>query len=339
MRRFKWLLAFLLILMVFSTGCGQKDVGDIVEDIDKTLSSLKSYKSVGTMKIQTGENPQEYSVEVWYKEPHYYRIALNNVKSQITQIVLRNDDGVFVLDPSLNKSYRFKSDWPESNGAVYLFHSLASSIIDDGERLYSQEEDIYQFEVKANYQNKTLTKQKIWMDKDLKPIKVVVFDPKQTQIVEMSFTEFEFDVDFDNDAFDTKRNLSGWGLNSLPAMANPDNEKSFGIIEPSYIPNGITRNTPKIVNKEEGKSVVIKYTGEFNYNLVESRPKETMVVAPDMSQTKIVDLDFGIGILTEMTDARSLSWIYEGVDFKLTGDLPANEMILVAKSVLGQSGK
>ncbi len=339
MRKTKLVLALLLIFSIMVTGCGKKDANDVVSDLKNKMDSLDSYKAIGTMKINAGDNPQVYSVEVWYKTPHYYRIELNNVESKVTQIVLRNDDGVFVLDPALNKSYRFKSDWPESNGAVYLFQSLAASIIDDTDRLFTADKDMYLFEVKANYQNQTLTKQKVWLDKKARPMKVAVFDPNETQLVEMEFTSFEFGSEFDKDSFDMERNLSSFGVNSLPAMNTIEPSDSFGFIEPAYIPEGISKNSPKFVSKEEGDAVVIKYMGQYNYNIVETRAKSIMTTAPEASKTDIVNLGFGIGILNDMTDMRSLTWTYDGVDFKLTGDLPVNEMITVAKSVLGQAAK
>ncbi|WP_139023990.1 DUF4367 domain-containing protein [Caldalkalibacillus thermarum] len=36
---------------------------------------------------------------------------------------------------------------------------------------------------------------------------------------------------------------------------------------------------------------------------------------------------------------RSLIWTYEGVDFWLTGDLPAEEMVAIAQSMAGQADK
>ncbi len=340
MQQAKWLVAMMLVILVFTaTGCGQKDATDIVGDLDKKLNNLESYKTSGTMIIQTGNQPQEYSIEVWYKQPEYYRIALTNTTTNVMQIVLRNDDGVFVLDPALNKSYRFKSDWPKSNGAVYLYQSIATSIIDDPDRVFTMEEQYYLFAVNANYQNKSLSKQKIWLDKDLRPVKVLVYDPKETQLVEMNYTQFEFAVSFDNDAFDMKRNLTGWDLDALPTMINQDDTKSFGIIEPAYIPDGITKNTPKIVTNQDERTVVIKYTGDYYYNLTESRAKAVMTSVPETSITDIVDLGFSIGILSEMDEIRKLTWTYDNIDFTLTGDLPTNEMIDVAKSVFGQAGK
>src|SRR5690606_26064441 len=117
----------------------------------------------------------EYEVEVWYKKPHYYRVSLKNTKKDVTQILLRNDEGVYVLTPHLEKSFRFQSDWPENGGQVYLYQSLLNSIIDDTSRKMIPSEKTYQFEVLADYsQNQAMNKQRIWLDKDYHPEKVEV---------------------------------------------------------------------------------------------------------------------------------------------------------------------
>src|SRR5699024_2823393 len=101
----------------------------------------ETYKSSGTMALIAGEEAQEYLVDVWYKSPDYYRIALTNEQHDITQIVLKNDDGVFVLTPHLNKSFRFQSDWPTDKGQVYLYQTLVSSVVEDEARQFTVDED------------------------------------------------------------------------------------------------------------------------------------------------------------------------------------------------------
>ena len=56
-----------------------------------------------------------------------FKVSLINNSTNHEQVILRNDDGVFVLTPSLNKSFKFQSDWPYNNSQIYLL----GSIIDD----------------------------------------------------------------------------------------------------------------------------------------------------------------------------------------------------------------
>ena len=52
-----------------------------------------------------------------------------------SQIILRNEEGVFVLTPALNKSFRFQSDWPQNSSQAYLYESLVRDILQDKKTL------------------------------------------------------------------------------------------------------------------------------------------------------------------------------------------------------------
>lgn len=418
MRRVTWILAIVIGLAAVLAGCGSKDAGSVVKDLNNMTSKLESYKGTGKMVLNTGEYPQEYQVEVWYQNPHFYRISLTNENKDIKQIVLRNDDGVFVLTPHLNKSFRFQSDWPDNQGQVYLFQTLAQSIVNDNERQFVDEDSAYVFDVTAKYQNNgNLKRQKIWLDKkNLAPKHVEVSDENSKVIVKLDFTQFEFGSKFDKNAFDMQRNMTTSNMNSLsltpdenvlgdekanteekdktgagkpdeskkdgtrPSVSpvpsstpgtknsstdpkgtdqgktergknNSDSEKkdkdgkqtsesgkdrSFGIIEPAYIPQGVEKSGISDFKYGEEKAILVRYKGKFNYNIVEVRPQaQAVAVLPG----ELVDLGFTLGVLTGK-EQRTLNWTYQGVDFKLsTSDMPKEEMIKVAMSVLGEGGK
>lgn len=222
MRRVTWVVAVVMCLALVLAGCGmgKKDAGSIVKDLDHVISKSGSYQASGSMILNTGQQPQEYQVEVAYSPDHFYRISLTNAGKDVTQIVLRNEEGVFVLTPHLKKSFRFQSDWPENQGQVYLFQSLAKSIIADKDRQFTTDNDTYVFDVAANYQNEQLSRQKIWLNKKtLAPKQVQVSDANKNVLVQVNFTSFEFDAKFDKDYFQMERNMTSWNLKSLPTMA------------------------------------------------------------------------------------------------------------------------
>ncbi|TFE27204.1 outer membrane lipoprotein-sorting protein [Cohnella luojiensis] len=239
-RRISWITAIALISVIILTGCGSKNADSIVKDLDNVVDKMESYEGSGTMILHTGQQPLEYKVEVLYQKPDRYRISLTNAKRDITQIVLRNDEGVFVLTPQLNKSYRFQSDWPDNQGQVYLFQTLAKSIILDNSRQFTTDKDNYVFDVMAgNYQNGSFARQKIWLAQDnYAPTHVEVSDANGNKMVEVSFTSFEFDKKYDKSAFDMDKNMgvipnsnskpsdSSEGTASPDASAAPDASSS-----------------------------------------------------------------------------------------------------------------
>lgn len=228
-RRISMASVIILCVMALLAGCGTKDAESVVKELDKVVTNMESYHGKGTMILHTGQQPIEYQVEVSYQKPQYYRIALTNAKKDITQIVLRNDEGVFVLTPRLNKVFRFQSDWPANQGQVYLYQTLIQSILLDSSRQFVTDKDSYVFDVMANYQNGSLARQKIWLNKsDYAPRQVEVSDTNATVMVEVKFDSFEFDSKLDKSVFDTQRNMGDNSSGAQPTLADPANEEDSG---------------------------------------------------------------------------------------------------------------
>ncbi|MCQ6562616.1 outer membrane lipoprotein-sorting protein [Paenibacillus mendelii] len=227
-RRISLIAAILLCVTAVLAACGTKDAESVVKELDKVVSGMESYQGKGTMTLHTGQQPLEYQVEVSYQQPQYYRIKLTNAKKDITQIVLRNDEGVFVLTPRLNKVFRFQSDWPANQGQVYLYQTLIQSILNDSSRQFAVDKDSYVFDVMANYQNGSLARQKIWLDKsNYRPLHVEVTDANAAVMVEVKFDQFQFDSKLDKSVFDTQLNM-GNGNAEQPTMGGSDE----GLLDP-----------------------------------------------------------------------------------------------------------
>ena len=351
MKRSKWVmtLALTMITALLLAACGgAKDAAGVVSDIEKLSGKLESYHAEGTMVLNTGQEPQEYGVVVSYQKPEYYRIALTNEANDITQIVLRNDEGVFVLTPHLNKSFRFKSDWPNNQGQAYLFETLAQSIIHDDERQFTTEENAYVFDVLANYQNASLVRQKIWLNKeDYKPQKVVVTDADANEMVTVSFSAFEFDKNFEDNWFDMNRNMTSVSISSVPVIAAEGEEdktaeanEDFGIIYPGYVPEGVEERTAVDFKLGERDAIMIQYVGEYDYTLVQSKAAEERMASSSIGTVIELDLGRTVGVLIGENEQRTLMWTHDGVDYRLSsGNLPYEEMVQVAQSVFDQSGK
>ncbi|GGG13260.1 lipoprotein [Paenibacillus albidus] len=361
MRRITWVLAIIMSVALVLAGCGKKDAASVVRDLndvsDKLESKQGAYQGAGTMTLYTGEQPQEYKVEVWYKNPSYYRISLANTQKDITQIVLRNDEGVFVLTPSLNKSFRFQSDWPDNQGQVYLYQTLVRGIVSDNNRQFVEDGDNYVFEVAANYQSSALVRQKIWLDKKTyAPKQVQVSDSEAKVVVDVKFDSFAFDPKFNQDSFDMQKNMATGAAsestvaevdeNGNPVVVPEGDEAAqpetaaelgdFGVIEPEYVPEGVTFKDSNKIEGSKDHAVLIRYDGIYQYTIMEARPLDRAV---SLAPGSVIDLGFTVGLLSG-DEQQTLTWMNEGVEFRITSaNLPESEMMQIAASMQGQSGK
>ncbi|UII56214.1 outer membrane lipoprotein carrier protein LolA [Cytobacillus spongiae] len=332
----KLLLLFVGLMVVFSlAACGSKTQEDVVKDLSKKVEEIKGYKAQAKMSLQMGTDPQTYEVEIWHKDPSYYRVNLKNAKKDQSQMILRNDDGVFVLTPALNKSFKFQSDWPENSSQAYLYESLVKDIIEDKEAKFSATKEHFIFETKTRYQNnKMLPYQEITLNKkDLTPVSVMVLDPDRNPLVTVEFSDVNFNASFDEKDFDMQKNMTGAQL-EVPVLAEV-NGQEFSVKYPTAEIPGVTLIDEKEISLEDGKRIVLTYDGEGekSFTLVQ----EVATVAPaTASPTTVsgepIDLGFTIGALSD----NKISWTHQGVDYILaSNELTKEEMVMIARSVQG----
>ncbi|QOY37781.1 DUF4367 domain-containing protein [Anaerobacillus isosaccharinicus] len=326
-----------ILLLGLLAACGEKTQEDIIEELGEKIKNMTGYKAEAVMTLETGKDPQSYEVEIWHKQPTYYRVALNNAKKDQSQIILRNDEGVFVLTPALNKSFRFQSDWPENNSQVYLYESLANDILMDPERTFTATDDHYIFQTKTNYANKNLQQQEITLNKkDLTPVSAKIMDVELNILVTVEFNDFQLNANFNDGDFDMDRNMTGAQLESLPAMAQESGEPLVPTF-PMYVPDGTMLNDSKEVSIDEGTRIILSYTGPKNFTLIQQKSRVQQASIPmHVADGEPVDLGFTIGALSSEGQISSLNWSYDGVDYFLASkDLDQEEMLSIARSVFG----
>ncbi|KAF0815991.1 MULTISPECIES: LolA family protein [unclassified Cytobacillus] len=334
----KWfmLLAGLLVVLALSA-CGSKTQEDVVKDLDKKLEDVKGYKAEAKMTLQMGTDPQTYDIEVWHKDPDFYRVNLKNAQKEQSQMILRNNDGVFVLTPALNKSFRFQSDWPQNSSQAYLYESLVKDIVEDKEAKFSATKEHYVFETKTRYQNnQMLPVQEIKLKKsDLSPVSVKVMDPDKNALVTVEFSKVKFNASFDKKDFDMQKNMTGAQL-EVPVMAEVDDQE-FTVKYPQMDMADVKLVDEQEIKTEDGKRVVLTYDGEKSFTLVQEKasvmPTSSVVTSV---KGEPVDLGFTIGALSDNT----ISWTYQGVDYMIaSNDLSPEEMTEIARTVQGEMVK
>lgn len=108
-----------------------------------------------------------------------------------------------VVTPSLNKSFKFQSDWPYNNSQVYLLNSILEDLEEDEDREFKTKDNGYYFSSTVHYpNNKSLVRQKVYMDKDGKITKTEVVDKDDNVQIVMEFNKIEYNKEFDKNYFE-----------------------------------------------------------------------------------------------------------------------------------------
>lgn len=334
--RKKWVITWSVFigLIIVLAGCGSPSQDKVMSKLEETVADMTGYKSEVTMTMHTGQEEQSYEIDVWFQEDDFYRVSLSNPNDeQGSQVILKNEDGVFVLTPALNKSFKFQSDWPEQSSQTYLFQSLVKDVMEDPEAAFEVTDDHFVFTTKTNYQNNhTLPSQKVFFHKKTyTPSHVHVLDQDQEVVVEVTFSTFDMNPSFAADDFTLDENMAS-AQEDAPVYQEED---VFTILYPLET-LGSELETKKEVELEDGERVIMTFAGEKHFTIIQEKKTVAETSTPEEMSGEVVDLGFTQGALT----SNSIEWSYHGVDFIIASDdLTKDELIEVARSVTGQEIK
>ena len=113
-----------IVSILLLCGCGKITEENIIKEFSNKLEKTKSYTLGGKMEIINNEEKMSYLINVSFLKDNYYKVVLVNENNNHEQIILRNDDGVYVITPSLNKSFKFQSEWPDNSSQAYILNSI-----------------------------------------------------------------------------------------------------------------------------------------------------------------------------------------------------------------------
>ena len=317
----------LFFSILFITGCGKYGEKDVVKDFDKKVNKLKSYQIEGKLEIVNNDDVYNYDVVVSYKQKDYYKVSLKNIANNHEQIILKNKDGVYVLTPSLNKSFKFQSDWPYSNSQIYLLESLRDDIKNDDKREFVANKNNYQFTTKVNYpNNRKLSSQKIILDKELKPEVVKVLNEEKVPQMTMTFKSIDYSPTFKDNFFnlDVAMNSSKIEESTVPTT------KLEEAIYPLVTPTGTKLVSEEKIEMTNGQRVIMTFEGEKPFLLVEETAniEDELTIVPTYGD--IYRLMDTLGVMTD----NSLTWTSAGIEYYLVSDVMGREeLVEIAQSI------
>lgn len=346
------LLVLCLFTLLLLVACGSPSKEDVVKKLSGKWDDSKGYELTAKMEIKTGAEPRNYQVEVWHTKPDFYRVNVTEEASGESQMIVRNEKGVFVVAPSLGKTYQFQSEWPKENSQGYLIEALAKDIALDENATMTEEDKVYVFETKTrNNHQKILPTQKITIDKKtLLPKKVSVFNENQEEQITFTFDKIALGIERKKEdyAIDLKNSEKADGneddvdddeekdSDSEDDSTDTGGEASIQTQYPTIEWEGVVLKEEKVMKTADGERIFMAYEGEKKFTLVQERSLPVNGELPVSVEGDPVDLGFTVAALTE----HSIRWESGGQSFFLASDnLTTDEMIEVAMSMAPSSLK
>ena len=346
---FLYLIAICLIL----TGCGKQSEKTVLNEFKEKVMNSDSYYLSGKMELVNNEDVYTYDIGVSYKKDDFYKIELTNVINQHKQIILRNEEGVYIVTPSLNKSFKFQSDWPYNNSLVYLLSSLLDDISNDENRIFEATDEGYIFTSTVNYPNNDkLVNQKVYFDNDYLPTKVEVFDTDGNVQIKMAFNKIDLKTEFNNTYFDLNSILDTESVvegNTDDTNSSNNNETQEpgdvtangnevtketatidDIIYPMYLPVNTYLTNQERVATEDGERLILTFTGDRSFTLVEETVtySDRAEIIPTYGDVEL------IGNSLAVINDNSANWFDNGIEYYVVSDVMSTEELLqVVKSI------
>ena len=327
----KKILISIVVLLLIGLGVWKiffsgDSIGDKIEDVTKNLTS---YNIEANMELINGEERRNFTVKVSYlkdNEEDLFRVSLYDTNINQEQIMLRNKEGVYVLTPSLNQAYSFKSGWPMNSAKPYIYQSLLDVFngdydiekLDDGFVVISDIE----FKNSPSY-----TKQEIKFNNDLVPLWVNLYNDKDEILAKVTFTKVETGVTFEENYFETNQNMATARENLVSGGTETEFELPL-LLTGSDMNIELKDNVTTNIDGEEIHMLV--YNGDNNFTVLEkvcSSSKELEIIETNGELVMTIN---GFGILED----NKASYIYNNIEVVIYGDgLTVNTYLDVANGI------
>lgn len=244
---------------------------------------------------------------------------------------------VYVITPSLNKSFKFQSDWPYNNSQVYLLSSLLDDINNDEERVFETKDNEYVFTTRVNYPNSPkLEKQKIYFNANNLPTRVEVLDKDGNVEIKMVFNKIDLKADFNDTYFDLSSILdTEVKEENNEEQQNTETETKEtatidDIIYPMYLPTNTYLANQEKVKVDNGERLILTFAGDSSFVLVEETVSITNSpeIIPTYGEVEL------IGASLAVINDNSANWFSNGIEYYVVSDtMDSSEILEVAKSI------
>ena len=231
------------------------------------------------------------------------------------------------MTPSLNKSFKFQSDWPYNNSQIYLLQSIISDLDNDDKRTFKNEDKSYVFTSSVNYpNNRDLVKQKVTFNDKLELNEVIVLDSDDVPNMTLKVKDIDFSPSFKKNYFEIDTIMSTVSTEEEAVETSAIDD----VVYPLVLPEGTKLSNEEKVDISGGERVILTFSGDKPFLLVEETVKamDEFTVIPTMGEP-VMFMD-SLGVLSD----NSVSFTSGGINYYLVSDvMNQDELLEVANSI------
>lgn len=319
----------LLILLMFSilliTGC--KDSPKKIRDFPEIVNGFESYKVTGKLYSMFPTGTKESLITVYYQKPEKYRVEIDNSTSGDKQIILKNNEDVYVLLPSVNKSFKLRSGWPINSSYPYLLQSISKDYVNDDSKIITKEESTTNVEMKTKmFDNASVSKEKVVFNNDTGlPQEVQVFDDMNNLVSRFVYLKIEENPKLDETLFIKNETMTS----SFETYSDIEyhREKTY----PTYYPQNTTLSEEKVSVTNNERTYIMTFAGTTNYTIIEQE-----VIKKDLETTDYLDGDIYIlGDAVAILNNSIITFFQSGMEYTVaSNELHTLEMLKMAYSLI-----
>lgn len=326
----KKIILFLSILF-FIVGCDKKNQSEyILNELESKITNSTNYQITATLEIYRNEEKFYYDVISTYQTGDYFNVKLINKTNNHEQIILKDKESVYVLTPSLNKKFKFQSEWPYNSSQIYLLQPILSDIKNDKERLFEKNDTGNIITSNVNYSGEqSYKKQKVYLNKNNELEKIEVLDNNDNVKMILQIISVEYNIKLDENIFDVNKYQKDESNNN---KIEPQTEKEFSatqeIVYPMYVPSDTYLTNQDIIKTEKGERVILTFGGGNQFTLVQENFNNDSSLEYVYGDPYLI-MDT-VGSITDY----SVSWISNGIEYSVLSDnLSVDELLTVAQSI------
>ena len=319
-------LLIICLLSITLVSCNKKKA--VEKTFPEIVNELNTYILDANIETKFPNGSKKCVVKVFYKEPNYYRVELTNSDVNEKQIMIRNDKGVFVILPSINKTFKINSEWPSTSNQPFLLHSLVNDIVNNSEIIKTDNGGSTTLELKTKlFNNVEPTKEQIIFNNKTKlPTDVYVYRTNGELFNHVKINKIETNKDIDENLFVVDNTITSSRLDFIETEIEFDRSITY----PTFCPNNSKLYQEIISGGETDKKAVMKFDGDVSFTLMEIYVMENENLKSEYFTGDIYVMAGSFALVANKT----IKFYDSGIEYILaSNEVSYEELILVAESL------